>query len=198
MWSLWVITLAVGLYFVVTHVPQYFIWSEATYGYYWPQGGYLLPHILGGLVALVIGPFQFWPHIRQTYPKLHRISGRIYLISIVIGALGGMIMAATTTRQYAIGLFTLALVWLATSGMAFIAIRRQNFIQHKQWMIRSYVVTFAFVTYRIINDSMALYSIGQPGQRGVMIAWACWAVPLLITEMVIQGKQVFAARPQLK
>ena len=36
---------------------------------------------------------------------------------------------------------------LAISGMALIAIRRRNFIQHKEWMIRSYVVTFAFVTF---------------------------------------------------
>jgi hypothetical protein len=197
-WSLCVLALVTGTYFVLTNVPQYFIWSETTYGFYWPRAGFLLMHIVGGLVAIVIGPFQFSRRIRTTYPKVHRISGRIYLVSIVIGALGGLIMAATTTRGYASGLFTLALAWLLTSGMAFVAIRKRNFIQHQQWMIRSYVVTFAFVTYRLALDSMTALEIGQQGQRGMIISWACWAVPLLITELVIQGKQVFAVRPQLK
>jgi hypothetical protein len=199
-WSLWALALAVGLYFVLKNVPQYLVWSEATYGFYWPRAGYLLPHILGGLVAIVIGPFQFWPRMRNTYPRVHRICGRIYLISIVIGASGGLIMAATTTRNfaYASGLFSLALVWLLTSGMAFIAIRRRNFIQHKQWMIRSYVVTFAFVTFRIANTLMTSFGIAEQRDRGALISWACWAVPLLVTELVIQGKQVFAVRPQLK
>src|SRR5690242_246609 len=86
-WSLWAIALAAVAYFLVTNVPQYFIWSEETYGFYWPRAGYLVPHILGGLIAITIGPFQFSRRIRTTYPKLHRITGRIYLTSIVIGAL---------------------------------------------------------------------------------------------------------------
>ena len=198
-WSLCMLALVAGSYFVLTNVPQYFVWSEATYGFYWPRAGFLLIHILGGLVAIVIGPFQFSRRIRTAYPKVHRITGRIYLSSIVIGALGGMIMAATTTRNfvYASGLFSLALAWLLTSGMAFIAIRRRNFIQHQQWMIRSYVVTFAFVTYRLVFDLMTSFGIQGP-ERGMLISWACWAVPLLITELVIQGRQVFAVRPQLK
>lgn len=198
--SLWALALAAGAYFVLSNVPEYFIWSEETYGYYWPRAGYLLPHVLGGLVAIVIGPFQFWSRIRNTYPKVHRISGRIYLISVVIGAVGGMVMAATTTRNfaYASGLFALALVWLVTAAMAYTAVRRRNFIQHKQWMIRSYVVTFAFVTFRLTNNLMASLAIGEPRDRIALISWACWAVPLLITELVIQGKQVFASRAQLK
>ena len=102
-------------------------------------------------------------------------------------------MAATTTLDFAygVGLFALAVVWLLTSGMAFAAIRRRNFIQHRQWMIRSYVVTFAFVTFRIVNGLMASYGVERADRIAIM-AWACWAVPLLITEMVLQGKQVFA------
>jgi len=200
LWLLWALVLAGGAFFLLTNVPQYLVWNEATYGFYWPRAGYLLPHILGGLVAMVIGPFQFWPRIRNTYPRLHRMCGRVYLASIVVGATAGMVMAATTSRNfaYASGLFSLGAVWLLTSGMAFLAIRRRNFVQHKQWMIRSYVVTFAFVTFRLINNLMASLAIGEPRDRIAIISWACWALPLLVTELVIQGKQVFAVRPQLK
>src|SRR4051812_1420198 len=86
LWSLCTIAFVVGSYFVLNNVPRYFIWSEATYRFYWPRAEFLLPHILGGLVAILIGPFQFWPHIRKNYPKVHRTMGRIYLVSILMGA----------------------------------------------------------------------------------------------------------------
>ena len=97
----------------------------------------------------------------------------------------------------ALGFFSLAVVWLLTSGMAFAAIRRRNIVQHKQWMIRSYVVTFAFVTFRLGNNLMMYFGVGAQGGRGATLAWACWAIPLLVTELVLQGRQVFAtsARP---
>jgi hypothetical protein len=191
----WTAALTAGAYFVLTHVPRYFVWTEASYhAYYWPRAGFLFPHVLGGLVALVVGPVQFWPRIRNGYPKVHRIGGRIYLVSILIGAVGGMAMAVTSSRglTFGSGLFGLAIAWLLTSGMAFASIRKRNFIQHKQWMVRSYVVTFAFVTFRIINNLMVYFGIGQARDRLGLISWACWAVPLLLTELVIQGKQVFA------
>src|SRR5467141_293130 len=72
--------LAIAAYFVLRNVPRYFVWSAASYGAdYWPRAEFLFPHVLGGLVALVIGPFQFWAQIRNGYPKVHRMGGRIYL-----------------------------------------------------------------------------------------------------------------------
>ena len=195
--ALWIATLAIGVYFVAVNVPRYLIWSEISYGaYFWPRATILLPHLLGGLVAIVIGPFQFWPRIRNNYPKVHRISGRIYLSAVLVGALGGMGLAVTSgvNVSYAAGLFALAIAWLMTSGMALASIRRRNFVQHKQWMIRSYVVTFAFVTFRVVGDMLMYFGIGEPAQYYAMLAWGCWAIPLLFTEAVLQGKQVFARR----
>ena len=182
---------------MAVNVPRYLIWSELSYGaYFWPRAPILLPHLMGGLVAIVIGPFQFWSRIRNNYPKVHRISGRIYLSAVLVGALGGMGLAVTSgvNVSYAAGLFALAIAWLLTSGMALASIRRRNFVQHKQWMIRSYVVTFAFVTFRLVGDMLMYFGIGEPAQYSAMLAWGCWAIPLLLAEAVIQGKQVFARR----
>lgn len=192
---LWIVVLAIGAYFVWDNVPRYLTLTEESYGpYYWPRAAYLLPHILGGLAAIVIGPFQFWSRIRNGYPRVHRISGRVYLSAILVGGLAGLAMALTSDRgvSYASGLFGLGIAWLSTSGMALAAIRRRNFLQHKQWMIRSYVVTFAFVSFRIVDDTLVYLQIGERLDYLPMLAWACWAVPLLVTELVIQGRQVFA------
>jgi Predicted membrane protein (DUF2306) len=42
----------------------------------------------------------------------------------------------------------LAFAWITTASMAYISVMRGRILQHKEWMIRSYVVTFAFVTFR--------------------------------------------------
>ena len=193
--GLWWLALAVGVYFVAKNVPHYLTIDEAVYGpYFWPRAGYLVPHLLAGLVAIVLGPLQFWPRIRNGYPKVHRVTGRIYLSAIVIGSLAGMGLALTTavTPTYAAGLFALACAWLATSAMAFIAIKQRNFVQHKEWMIRSYVVTFAFVVFRLVVDSLAYLEIGDRSSNATTMAWACWVVPLLLTEMVLQGRKLAA------
>jgi len=143
--GLWIVALVIGAYFVLINVPDYVVLTEESYGpYFWPRAEYLLPHMLGGLVALLIGPLQFWPKIRNNYRKLHRVSGRLYLCSILIGGIAGMVMASTSriTLAYATGLFALAVVWIATASMAYVSIRRRKIEQHQQWMIRSYVVTF--------------------------------------------------------
>ncbi len=174
--GLWIVVLAIGAYFILDNIPRYLVWSEASYGpYYWPRAEFLLPHLLGGLVAIAIGPFQFWSRIRNNYPKIHRVSGRVYLASVVIGALAGMAMAFTSgvNLAYASGLFALAIAWLLTSGMALASILKRNFIQHKQWMIRSYVVTFAFVSFRIVDDLMTYYGLGEDADRAAMLAWGC-------------------------
>jgi hypothetical protein len=51
-------------------------------------------------------------------------------------------------------------------------------------------VTFGFVAFRVIAP--ALRAAGIENDRGAIAAWACWAVPLLITELVLQGRKILA------
>jgi uncharacterized membrane protein len=190
---LWLFVLAVGAYFVLTTVGPYLLqWNELAYGSFWPKLGYFLPHILGGLIAIVIGPIQFWPRIRTRRPRLHRITGRVYLSAILVSALAGISLAVTTSGPvpYAAGLFALSVAWLTTSALALYAIKRRNFIQHKEWMVRSYVVTFAFVTFRIVTDALAYLGVGELAANATLMAWAAWALPLLVTEAIIQGRKI--------
>src|SRR5665213_726735 len=54
----------------------------------------LIPHTLCGVIALLAGPLQFSSRLRQRHLKFHRILGRIYVISVFIGALTGIALAA--------------------------------------------------------------------------------------------------------
>ncbi|WP_197446530.1 DUF2306 domain-containing protein [Tautonia plasticadhaerens] len=153
-------------------------------------------HVLAGLVAIGTGLPQFWPRLRRDHVKVHRVVGRVYLSSVVLGGATGLFLATTSrvTPTYAAGLAFLSVAWLTTSGMAFAAILNRNVDQHKQWMIRSYVVTLAFVSFRLGEDVLAYWGIGTKADRLSVMSWACWAVPLLFTEIAFQARPVFLGR----
>jgi hypothetical protein len=158
---------------------------------YWPRRGWLLIHIAGGLVALLTGPVQLWLGLHDVKMHVHRRLGLIYIAAMAIGSVGAVGLALQTDGGviFGSGLFFLAVAWVTTTSLAYVAIRKGLIDQHREWTVRSYVVTFAFVTFRAGQVAMTGSGIPLATAIGVM-AWACWAIPLLITEAVIQGQKL--------
>lgn len=90
----------------------------------------------------------------------------------------------------------LAIAWLTTTGMAWYAIRNGLVQIHKRWMIRAYVVTFAFVTFRVLNDYGPTSHLKPANDLANTIAWACWVIPLGITELIFHMKDIRKALPR--
>jgi uncharacterized membrane protein len=109
----------------------------------------LIPHTLAGIFALLIGPINFSSRIRQRHLKLHRVLGRIYVISVFVGAATGVALASG--RPGFPGTCGQAAAWVVCTTAAFLTARNRQIIQHRQWMIRSYAVTFTFVSSRVLN-----------------------------------------------
>jgi len=111
--------------------------------------GLLIPHVLAGTFALLIGPINFSSRIRQRHLKLHRVLGRIYVASVFIGAFTGIALAAG--RPGLPGTSMQAAAWIVCTTAALITARNRQITQHRQWMARSYAVTFTFVSSRVLN-----------------------------------------------
>jgi hypothetical protein len=80
---------------------------------------------------------------------------------------------------------------VVTTTLAVVAVRRGLIEQHREWMIRSYVVTFAFVVFRMLFGALQMTAIGTRTEQLAVSSWFCWAVPLLVTEAVLQGRKIF-------
>lgn len=134
---------------------------------------------LGGL-ALLVGFSQFFKKLRLKRLKLHKILGKIYVISVLISGTTGLYIAyyATGGIVSITGFSTLAILWLYTTIMAFISVRKGNINAHQRWMICSYALCFAAVTLRIyLGLSVALgiaFATSYP-----IISWLCW-VPNMV------------------
>lgn len=61
---------------------------------------------------------------------------------------------------------------------------------HKEWMMRPYLITFAFVTFRILNDYGPTSHLLPVTDRIVTLGWLSWTVPLFVTEMVLQFRRM--------
>ncbi|HUV70636.1 MAG TPA: DUF2306 domain-containing protein [Terracidiphilus sp.] len=109
----------------------------------------LIPHTLCGVIALLAGPVQFSSRLRQRYLKFHRVLGRIYVISVFIGAATGVALASG--RPGFPGTCGQAAAWVVCTTAALITARNRHIVQHRQWMARSYAVTFTFVSSRVLN-----------------------------------------------
>jgi hypothetical protein len=57
-------------------------------------------------------------------------------------------------------------------------------------MVRSYVVTFAFVNFRLLIPLLSALGIGSAAERYTAAAWLCWALPLLVAEPVLQWRRL--------
>ncbi len=116
----------------------------------------LIPHALAGILALLIGPINFSSRIREQHRKLHRVLGRIYVVSVFVGSFTGIALA--WGRPGLPGTSMQAAAWMVCTTAAFLTARNRQIIQHRQRMALSYDVTFTFVSSRVLNLVPAYWS----------------------------------------
>jgi len=187
----------VALVFVAGFAVPYFLSSSFGPPEYASRRGWLLLHITGGMIALLTGPVQLWLGLSDRGMEWHRRMGYGYIAGMTLGSIGAFYMATHTDFgwMFGAGLFGLGVAWVTTTALAFLAIKRSLIDQHKEWMIRSYVVTFGFVTFRMLQPILQIAHVGTQLEDLTFGAWACWAGPLLLTELIIQGRKIAAVRP---
>jgi uncharacterized membrane protein len=189
----WSGILGLAVSFIYKYVLFYYRhYDAASFDPYWPRRAWLFLHINGGSLALLMGPWQFWSGLRQRNLTVHRWTGRLYVLGVAIGIIGavGLSMTSTFGWGFVTGIRGLALAWFVTTGMAYYTIRKGLVSLHKEWMVRSYVTTFAFVTFRFLQDYSPMSRLRPESDRDITIAWACWVVPLAITEMVFHLRRL--------
>lgn len=135
--SAWAILVFLALRFIARDALRYFTLDEAIFGRFWPRRIWLLAHIVGGMLALLLGPLQFWSGLRRRALSVHRWTGRLYLAGVLVAAgsafhLIFFIPPSDGGWVTGVALFTLAFVWLTASGMALVSIRNGSIGSHKE------------------------------------------------------------------
>ncbi len=189
------VTAVLAVYFFAEYALRYFTWSEASYGpYYWGKRVALGFHLFGGSLALFTGIPQLWMGFRNRHMRLHRWTGRLYVFGVLVGSSGAFLMATSEQQSlgfgFAFALFALGVAWVVSTGAAFVAILQRRIRLHKEWMIRSYIVTLAFVSFRILSDFVPYQEWGlDVADYNTAMMWSCWVFPLMLVEVIFQFRR---------
>jgi uncharacterized membrane protein len=117
----------------------------------------LIPHALFATVAFVAGPLQFSSRFRARHLQFHRILGRVYVFSVLIAAT--LAFFIEFGREDFFGVFIQISLWALCTLVAFITARNRHIAVHRQWMIRSYALTFTFIINRLLNLWPAYFNL---------------------------------------
>jgi uncharacterized membrane protein len=152
--ALWIV-MAVATLYITLHIEVPLLRQHTEQIYFRTIPFLIFPHIAAGILALLSGPPQFSSRLRRRSTEFHRILGRVYVISVLIAAPLAIILAYHRRIPHIIPYFFLgsslqATTWIVTTVAAFLTARNRQIQQHRQWMVRSYAVTFTFIGIRVL------------------------------------------------
>jgi uncharacterized membrane protein len=181
--------------FVIYHNERFIVdHSDPLWTYYFPVRWLLLAHGLGGAVALCLGAPQFSSRLRRRHARVHRFLGRSYVTAVAISApLGIWVTILRNELPLRIAVITQALLWFLTTAVAFYCIRRRNFEQHRQWMIRSYAITLIFITDRVLDAVPKVTDLDTDASPN--IAWLCNVIAWVVPTFIIAWPNLFRSLP---
>jgi uncharacterized membrane protein len=146
-------------------------------------------HILLALIALLSGPIAFLKKTRNGRKTIHRIVGKVYVLSVFINIFPALYVSFFATGGWisTTGFILLDLAWLITTYIAYQSIRNKNIGKHKKWMVRSYAVTLAntsiYIITLLLNSGIGIEYVASY-QCAV---WLGWILNLLIAQLIIKN-----------
>ncbi|MFN4202807.1 MAG: DUF2306 domain-containing protein [Tabrizicola sp.] len=150
-------------------------------------------HVLAGVGFGLTGPMQFIRALRHRFGVLHRLSGRIFVVSGAVLGLSGLSLLAQVTSvrtplaDTARGVFGLAL--LVALALAMAAIRDRDIQRHRAWMIRAYATGMGLATVSLVFFPIYLVTGQAPmGLASDILFVGSWSLTIAVAEWVIRRR----------
>jgi uncharacterized membrane protein len=144
----WTIIVGLSIYFFFENVAVYFTGYKSET--FISKPFWVSAHLVGGTIALFLGPLQFFKRLRNKYLTFHRLSGKIYIIGAFIAGLSALRLALISSCvSCRVSLLILAILVLFTTFSAWWTVKNKNIKAHQQFMVRSYICVLSFIAVRI-------------------------------------------------
>ena len=144
-------------------------------------------HILSAPLVLCNGLVLLSENVRRRHRGWHRWLGRVQVALLLFFVLpSGVVMSRQAFGGWSAGLSFL-LLSAATASCAIVGVVhacRSHYDQHRQWMIRTYVLICSAVALRLISGAAGRVGVASPEQAYIVAAWSSWLLPLAAYEIV--------------
>ncbi len=203
----WLSTLLFGLYILAFYVSSYTVdpesWNQSLAGLY-VHGGTLANnsiglHFFAGGVILILGCIQLLPLVRKRAPGVHRMSGRVYLLSCLVAAIGGLLFIAIRGTVGGlvmdIGFALYGALMFICSVQTYRYARRREFANHRAWALRLFALAIGSWLYRMEYGLwfMTTDAIGHQqdfsGWFDKIMAFFFYVPNLLLVEFILRSKR---------
>ena len=160
----------------VYHLPWY-RWSFYT-------------HVFSSVVLILAGLIQFNRNWLKRFPKLHRYSGMLYIVVVLLlSGPSGWIMSLYANGGLAskTSFLTLSTLWWISTLLAYLRVRQKRYAEHIVWMTRSYALTLSAVTLRFYAYLFDVFHLGtDPVTTYTILAFSSWIPNLIIAELILR------------
>lgn len=160
----------------------------------------LFLHALAGVSFGIAGPFQFSRVLQRKFGRLHRIMGRVFVVSGMFLGLSGLSLLiqvdsiSTPMLDSFRGIMGFALCLALALGLA--AIQVPDLVRHRAWMIRAYAIGMGTGTIALVFFPIYLITGTAPtgwALDSIFVGW--WSFNVILGEWVIRQGQGFVQRP---
>jgi uncharacterized membrane protein len=143
----------------------------------------LIVHMVTGTIAMLTMVLQVWPRLREKFPKVHRVSGRVYVVSVVVAALAGFVVIWFAVPWGKVGSLCMLIFWVWSTVAGYVAIRRGNHVTHRRYMLYSFAVSANNMWASI--TMLAIFELGLPFDLvwwGEAARWIPWVGNLMLVQ----------------
>jgi len=155
---------------------------------HWRTSFYI--HVFTSILVITSGLFQFSKTILNNYPKIHRVSGSIYLVTtLLISGPAALVMSFYANGSYPaqISFVILSILWLGTTFLAYYFVRKKDYEKHGKWMVRSYALTLSAVSLRLYSYLFDVFHLRMdPVDLYILLSWLSWTLNLIVAEILIK------------
>lgn len=151
-------------------------------------------HVISSSFVLIAGFTQFFRVFRTRYPRIHRWSGWLYLITILgLSLPSGLILAFSAAGGLStqISFVLLSSLWAITTLSALYFLLKKRWILHRDWMIRSFALSLSALSLRtwkiVLYELQPYFDWLTPIHIYQLESWLGWVVNLILAEIIIFG-----------
>ncbi len=204
----WFLVTLIGLFLFTYYIVAFYggsvlsgnaeLWSQGSLKGFVP--GDLMGNIFFGAhmaFAVVIsfgGIIQLIPQLRKRALQLHRINGRIFLITAFLISIGGLYLVwirdSTTTTWGSVAVSFNALLIIYFGVKTWISARSHDVVAHRKWALRTFLASsgvwffrIGFMAWIIVNQGPVGSTDNLDGPFDKFLAVANYLIPLGVLEL---------------
>jgi hypothetical protein len=151
-------------------------------------------HVLLASVVTLGGLMQMIPGLRRKWPRLHRWTGRTFLVIAIFMALSGVWLAAVRGTYLsvisAVAILINGLLILIFAGLAWRHAVKRRFEQHRRWAMRTFMVVsgvwflrVGLMGWIVVNQGPVGMTKDMSGPADIVMTFGSYLIPLAFLEL---------------